>query len=252
MRNRFQHQVIVVTGGSTGIGFSIAKACLAEGATRVYLTGRTQQTLDKAVSELGHKAIGVVADVSLATDMHRLKSEIERHEDSVNVLFANAGIAEHNIVGQTSEEEFDKTFDINVKGVLFSVQTLLPLIVDGASIVLTSSIVSSKGMESLSLYSASKAAVRSFARSWANDFKERKIRVNALSPGFTRTPIMENGLKWDEQQIAEFSEYAKSIVPLGYVADPEDIATAAQFLASEDARYVNGIELVVDGGFSQI
>lgn len=167
-------------------------------------------------------------------------------------MFANAGIAENNGFGETTEIDFSKTFDINVKGVFFTVQTLLPLLKDGASVVLTASIVANKGMENLSLYNASKAAVRSFARSWANDLKGRKIRVNAISPGLTRTAIQENGLKMDETQIAALNDYAKGAVPLGYIAQPDEIATAALFLASSDACYVNGIELTVDGGLSQI
>lgn len=252
MSDRFTNQVAVVTGGSTGIGFAIAKALLASGAKRVYVTGRTTKTLDEAVASLGERAVTVVSNVANLSDLQRLKSEINKRGDRLDVVFANAGIAENNGFGNTTEEAFAKTFDINVKGVFFSVQTLLPLLKDGASLVLTASFVANKGMENLSLYNASKAAVRSFARSWANDLKARKIRVNALSPGFTRTPIMENGLKMDDVQIAALNDYAASVVPLGYMAQPDDIAAAALFLASPDARYINGIELTVDGGFSQI
>lgn len=252
MSKRFTDQVAVVTGGSTGIGLAIAKALLADGAKRVYVTGRTAKTLDEAAATLGERAVTVVSDVSHLSEVQQLKSEIEKRGDRLDIVFANAGIAEHNEFGETAESEFAKTFDINVKGVFFSVQTLLPLLNDGSSIVLTSSIVANKGMENLSLYSASKAAVRSFARSWANDLKARKIRVNALSPGLTRTPIFEHGLKMDEAQIAALNDYAAGAVPLGYVAQPDEIASAALFLASPDARYVNGIELTADGGFSQI
>lgn len=249
---RFTNQVIVVTGGSTGIGFAIARACLAEDAKRVYITGRTRSTLDQAVAELGEKAVARVSDVSRVSDLNVLKTDIEKQGDTVNVLFANAGIAENNYLGETDVEQYNKIFDTNIKGVLFTVQTLLPLLADGASIVLTSSIVANKGMENLSLYNASKAAVRSFARSWANDLRARKIRVNALSPGFTMTPIMKNGLKLDDQQIAAFEDQAKTTVPAGYIAPPEEIAAAGIFLASQESRYVNGIELTVDGGYSQI
>lgn len=252
MPSKFMNQVAVVTGGSTGIGFAIAKALLADGAKRVYITGRTAKSLDKAVTSLGQGAVAVVSDVAKLSDLQKLKSEIERQGDRLDAVFANAGIAENNHFGETVEADFIKTFDINVKGVFFTVQTLLPLLKDGGSVVLTASIVANKGMENLSLYNSSKAAVRSFARSWANDLKGRKIRVNALSPGLTRTPIMENGLKLDEAQIAALNNYAKEVVPLGYMAQPEDIATAALFLASHEARYVNGVELTVDGGFSQI
>lgn len=252
MSYNFTDQVAVVTGGSTGIGFSIAQALLAAGAKRVYITGRSPKTLDSAVTALGPKAIALVSDVSKQEDLEKLKAEIENRGDHLNAIFANAGIAELNTFGETSEAEYFKTFDINVKGVFFTVQTLLPLLKDGSSIVLTASIVANKGMENLSLYSASKAAVRSFARSWANDLRSRKIRVNALSPGLTRTPIMENGLKWDAEKIAEMHEYAKTSVPLGYIAQPDEMATAALFLASDNASYINGIELTTDGGMTQI
>ena len=252
MKRRFDQQVIVVTGGSSGIGLAIARAAINEGARRVYITGRSRETLDSALEMLGERAIALVSDVSRSSDLARLRAEIEKQGYSLDAVFANAGIAASNTLGATSEEQYDELFGINVKGVLLTVQTLLPLMVDGSSLVLTSSIVSGKGMENLSLYSASKAAVRSFARSWANDLKGRGIRVNALSPGFTRTPIMKNGLKWNDEQIAAFDEQAKTLVPLGHVATPESIASAALFLASGDADYVNGVELAVDGGFSQI
>lgn len=248
----FKDQVTVVTGGSTGIGQAIAKALLDAGAARVYITGRTPATLDAAATALGPKAIAVVSDVASSDDLQKLKKEIENRGDQLNAIFANAGIAESNILGETTEAEYFKTFDINVKGLFFTVQTLLPLLGNGGSIVLTASIVANKGMENLSLYSASKAAVRSFARSWANDLRSRKIRVNALSPGLTRTPIMENGLKWDEEKIAAMHEYAQTAVPLGYIAQPEEMASAALFLASDNARYINGVELTADGGMTQI
>lgn len=252
MSNRFSNQVAVITGGSTGIGLAIAKCLLAEDARRVYVTGRTEKTLNKAARTLGERAVPVVSDVAELSDLHRLRDEIEAHGDKLDAVFANAGIAENNHFGETTEDDFGNTFDINVKGVFFTVQTLLPLLEDNGSVVLTGSIAANKGIENLSLYNASKAAVRSFARSWANDLRERKIRVNALSPGFTRTPIMENGLKMDAAQIAELGDYAATAVPLCYIAQPEDIASAALFLASKDACYINGIELTADGGFSQI
>lgn len=252
MSEKFLNKVAIVTGGSTGIGFSIAEALITEGARRVYVTARTAHSLDRAVAELGERAIAVVSDVASFSDLQKLKNAIESQGDQLDAIFANAGICEKNRFGETTEVDFDKTFDINVKGVFFTVQTLLPLLGDGGSVVLTSSICSSNGMEELSLYNASKAAVRSFARTWANDLKGRKIRVNAISPGFTRTPLMENGLKMDESQIDTLKEFTAQTVPLGYMAQPEEIATAALFLASEDARYVNGVELTVDGGYSQV
>lgn len=252
MSNRFTKQVAVVTGGSTGIGYAIAKALLAEGAKRVYVTGRSEQSLGEAVAALGEGAVAVISDVARQSDLEKLRKSIEQRGDQIDVLFANAGIAGNNALGETREADYLNIFDINVKGVFFTVQTLLPLLKDGGSVVLTSSIVNNKGMENLSLYTATKAAVRSFARSWANDLKGRKIRVNAISPGFTQTPILKNGLKMDEQQIAQFKDFAAGVVPAGYVAQPEEIASSALFLASNDARYVNGIDLAVDGGYAQV
>lgn len=246
------NKVAVVTGGSTGIGLDIARGWLAAGGSRVYITGRSRDTLAAAADALGRDAVALVSDVSSLDDLRALAREIEQRGDRIDALFANAGIAETNQFGATGEDDYLRTFDINVKGVFFTVQTLAPLLVDGGSVVLTASICATMGMENLSLYSASKAAVRSFARTWATDLKGRKIRVNAISPGFTRTPIMENGLKWDQAQIDALSEHARAVVPLGYVAQPDEIASSALFLASGAARYVNGIELLVDGGLTQV
>lgn len=252
MSKKFLNKVAVVTGGSTGIGFSIAEALLAEGARRVYITARSAHTLDQAVTALGDRAVAVVSDVASLSDLQKLKTAIESKGDQLDAIFANAGICEKNRIGETTETDFDRMFDINVKGVFFTMQTLLPLLIDSGSIVITSSICSSNGMAELGLYNASKAAVRSFARTWANDLRGRKIRTNAISPGFTRTPLMDNGLKMDESQIESLREFTAQAVPLGYMAQPEEIATAALFLASDDAKYINGIELTVDGGLSQI
>lgn len=252
MSGKFSDQVAVVTGASTGIGFSIAQALITEGAKRVYITGRSAQALEAAAARLGDKAVAVVSDVSRQADLDALKKTIQARDDRLDVVFANAGICEKNPVGETSEAAYYSMFDVNVKGVFFSVQTLLPLMKDASAIVLTASICSSNGMEGLSLYNASKAAVRSFARTWANELKDRKIRANVLSPGFTRTPLMDNGLKMSESDIAALRQHVEQVTPLGYMAQPEEIASAALFLASDDARYVNGVELMVDGGLSQI
>ena len=252
MSNRFTNQVAVVTGGSTGIGYAIAHALLAEGARRVYITGRSERSLAQAAAGLGKGAVAVRSDVAKVTDLDQLRAVVEGHGDRVDMVFANAGIATNNVLGDTDENDYLRMFDVNVKGVFFTVQTLLPLLNDGGCVVLTSSIVNSKGMENLSLYSATKCAVRSFARSWANDLKGRKIRVNAISPGFTETPILKNGLRINDQQVANLKKYAADMVPAGYMAQPEEIAAAALYLASSDARYVNGIDLAVDGGYAQV
>jgi NAD(P)-dependent dehydrogenase (short-subunit alcohol dehydrogenase family) len=252
MSTKFLDHVSVVTGGSTGIGFSIAQALIAEGAKRIYITGRSADTLNEAAAQLGPAAVSVVSDVSSLSDLEKLKDEIDKRGDKLDSIFANAGICEKNEIGNTSEASFDKTFDINVKGVFFTIQTLLPLVKDGASLILTASICANNGMEDLSLYNASKAAVRSFARTWANDLRDRKIRVNALSPGFTFTSLFEIGLKMSAAEIEVLKEHLGGKIPLGYMADPAEIASAAVFLASKDASYVNGIEFTVDGGVSQI
>jgi NAD(P)-dependent dehydrogenase (short-subunit alcohol dehydrogenase family) len=252
MSGKFADQVAVVTGASTGIGFAIAQGLIAEGARRVYITGRSAATLEAAVAKLGDRAVAVISDVARQVDLDELKATIEAHDDQLDSVFANAGICEKNPLGETTEAAYFNMFDINVKGVFFTVQTLMPLLKNGASIVLTASICSSNGMEGLSLYNASKAAVRSFARTWANELKGRKIRANVLSPGFTRTPLMDNGLKMSETDVAALRQHVEQITPLGYMAEPEEIASSALFLASADAKYVNGVELMVDGGLSQI
>ena len=253
MSGIFSGQVVVVTGGSTGIGFSVAKLFLEGGASTVYVTGRNSANLDAAVAKLGKGAIGFVSDVAKLSDLEQLKSRLEADGRKVDILVANAGIAENNDLGETHEALYDRIFDINVKGVFYTVQTLLPVLRgDGGSIVLTGSIVGNKGMERLSAYNASKAAVRSFARSFANDLKGRGIRVNTVSPGVTRTPIMENGLKMDDEKIAGFKAYLKDAAPIGRMADPDEIAEAVLFLASSKASYITGVELSVDGGLAQI
>lgn len=241
-----------MTGASTGIGFSIAEALIEQGARRVYVTGRSAKTLNEAAAKLGDAAVAVVSDASSLSDIENLRDEIAARGDTLDSVFANAGNCEKNELGNTSEAEFDKTFDINVKGVFFTVQTLLPIVKDGASIVLTASICASNGMEGLSLYNASKAAVRSFARTWANDLRGRKIRVNALSPGFTYTSLFENGLKMSPSEIDSLKEHLGGQIPLGRMGDPSEIASSALFLASPDASYINGFELTVDGGVAQV
>lgn len=248
----FHGKTVLVTGGSTGIGYASARSFLQRGAKRVYITGRDEAKLKQAAQQLGDNVRAVVADAADLSQIAHLKERIEADDHQLDVIVANAGVAHYNALGTTGEAEYAAIFDVNVKGVFFTIQTLLPLMKDGGNIVLNASVASAKGMPNLSLYSASKAAVRSFARSWANDLKGRKIRVNSVSPGVTRTPIMENGLKMSDDQIAQFAGVLEQISPIARMAQPDEIATAILFLASNAASYVNGIELAVDGGFTQI
>ncbi|MFZ6751004.1 SDR family oxidoreductase [Undibacterium sp. Ren11W] len=248
----FSNQTILVTGASSGIGLASAQAYLDKNAKRVYIVGRNAQKLELAQAQLGERAIALVADVGNLAQLEQMARKIRHNGDTLDVLFANAGIAENNLIGSTTEAAFDAIFDTNVKGVFFTVQSLLPLMKLGGNIVLNASVAAHKGMQNLSLYSASKAAVRSFARTWCNDLKAQKIRVNTISPGVTLTPILQTGLKMTEQQIADFSRYLQDVVPLGRMADPTEIAAAVLFLSSSAASFVNGVELSVDGGMTQI
>lgn len=250
--NDFSNKTILVTGASSGIGFASALAFIEHGAKRVYLVGRNAEKLQHAQAQLGERAVSVIADVGNSAQLAQLAGVIRANDDRLDVLFANAGIAENNLLGSTTEADFDAIFNTNVKGVFFTVQALLPLMKDHASIVLNASVAANKGMQNLSVYSASKAAVRSFARSWCNDLRARKIRVNTISPGVTSTPILQHGLKMTEQQIADLAQYLQAAVPTGRMAEPKEIANAVLFLSSAAASFVNGIELCVDGGFTQI
>jgi len=248
---RFTGQTVLITGGSTGIGLSAAARFVSEGA-KVVITGRTQASLDQAAAQLGPNVRIIRSDVASASDRAALAAILAKDGVTLDALVANAGIAEYNRFDETTEAEFDKIFNINVKGLYFGVQSLLPQLKDGASVILIASVVSNKGMPDLSLYNASKAAVRSFARSMANDLKSRKIRVNAISPGVTVTPIMQHGLKLSQADIAAFEAVVAQSAPAGRMAHPDEIAAAIAFLASADASYVNGVELAVDGGFAQV
>jgi NAD(P)-dependent dehydrogenase (short-subunit alcohol dehydrogenase family) len=250
MTKKLEGKVAVITGGSSGIGLATAQRFAAEGA-KVVITGRRQPELDAAVKEIGGDAIGVRGDVSNLADLDRLYATVKEKHGRVDVLFANAGGGEFAPLGQITEEHFDKAFDGNVKGLLFSVQKALPLMPDGASIILNASIVSIKGMESFSVYSATKAAVRSFARTWTADLKARKIRVNAISPGPIETPAMDN-LGETPEKTREFKAGMAAAVPLGRLGQPDEIAKVAVFLASDDASFVTGVELFVDGGMAQV
>ena len=252
MTSTFENRIALVTGAASGIGLATARALLAAGARRVYLVGRNADRLAGAAYALGERAVALQADVSVLGDLERLRDSIAERGDQLDLLFANAGVAMNNQFGATGEALFDATFDTNVRGVFFTVQTLLPVLKDGSSIVLNASVAGIKGMPNLSVYSASKAAVRSFARTWAVDLKPRAIRVNTISPGVTRTPILSTGLGMDAAAIAGTEAFLAVTAPSGRMAEAAEIAGAVLFLASSAASYVNGIELCVDGGLAQI
>jgi NAD(P)-dependent dehydrogenase (short-subunit alcohol dehydrogenase family) len=247
---KFDGKVALVTGGNSGIGLATAKRLAAEGAT-VYITGRRKAQLDAAVKEIGPKAIGVVGDVSKLADLDRLFDEIKSKSKKLDVIFANAGGGEFLPLAQATEAHFDKWFGINVKGLLFTVQKGLPLMPDGAAIIFNGSVAGSKGMATFGVYCATKAAVRSLARTWAAELKDRKIRVNVVSPGPIKTPAIKELTGSQEQADAMFAEMTKGI-PLGRAGEADEIAKVVSFLASDDASYVNGIELFVDGGMIQV
>jgi NAD(P)-dependent dehydrogenase (short-subunit alcohol dehydrogenase family) len=250
MSGKLESKVAVVTGGNSGIGLATAKRFVAEGAY-LFITGRRQPELDAAVREIGENVTGIQGDVAKFADLDRLYAAVKAKKGRIDILFANAGAAELAPLGEITEEHFDKIFDTNVKGVLFSVQKALPLMVDGGSIILNASIVGSTGNPALSVYSATKAAVRSFARTWILDLKERKIRVNAISPGPINTPGL-NGLAQTEGVGEQLKASLIASVPLGRFGTPDEIARAAVFLASDDSSFVTGTELFVDGGAAQI
>jgi len=243
-------KVALVTGGNSGIGLATAREFVAEGAY-VFITGRREAELAAAAQEIGRSVTTVRADVSNSSDLDRMVSQIRSEKGKLDVLFANAGIAKYAPLGQISEELFDSIFDINVKGVLFTVQKCLPLIPDGGSIILNASIVGSKGLAANSVYSATKAAIRSFARTWTTDLKDRHIRVNAVSPGPIETPGLSKLLA--SSDVGEQRRQALSnSVPLGRLGTADEIAKAVVFLASDDSSFVTGTELFVDGGSAQV
>ncbi|HEY9663402.1 MAG TPA: glucose 1-dehydrogenase [Allocoleopsis sp.] len=248
--NKLEGKVALVTGGNSGIGLATAKQFIAEGAY-VFITGRRQAELDAAVNAIGENIRGVQSDVSNLADLDQLFATIQQEQGHLDVVFANAGVGEIAPLGSITEEHFDKIFNINVKGLLFTVQKALPLLPEGASIILNASINSMKGVPAFSVYGATKAAVRSFARSWTLDLKERKIRVNAISPGVVPTPGYDL-LGLNDEQLQEFVDSQAVTIPLGRVGTPDEIAKAVVFLASDDSSFVNGIELFVDGGMAQI
>ena len=247
---KLQGKTALITGGNSGIGLATARRFADEGA-HVFITGRRQNELDAAVRQIGKQATGVQGDVSNLADLDRLYATVKRDKGRIDIVFANAGGGSLAPLDAISEEQFDKTFSSNVKGLLFTVQKALPLLVDGGSIILNASIAASKGMPGFSVYSATKAAVRSFARSWTVDLKARKIRVNAISPGPIDTPGVDS-LGLTAAQLAQFKTDIVSAVPMGRMGRADEIASAALFLASDDSSYVTGTELFVDGGMAQI
>jgi NAD(P)-dependent dehydrogenase (short-subunit alcohol dehydrogenase family) len=251
MARRLAGKIAVITGGTTGIGLATARRFAGEGA-RVFITGRRQGELDDAVRAIGPSATGIQADVSKMSDLNRLYERVKADAGRIDVLFANAGGGTMLPLGSITEEQFDDTFGRNVKGVVFTVQKALPLLVDGGSIILTGSTASIVGTAAFSVYGASKAAIRSFARHWTLDLKARKIRVNVLSPGPTKTPGLV-GLAGDDAQAQQglLDQFAAGL-PLGRVAEPDEIAGAALFLASDDSSFVAGVELFADGGEAQV
>jgi len=243
-------KIALITGGSSGIGLATAQRFVAEGAY-VFITGRRQDVLDEAVKIIGQNVMAVRADAANLEDLDRLYATIQSEKGHLDILFANAGAATLSPLGSITEESFDTIFGTNVKGVLFTVQKALPLLGEGASIVLNASAASIKGTPAFSVYSATKAAVRSFARNWTLDLKGRGIRVNAISPGTVPTPGY-NTLGLTQEQLQGFAASLMAAIPLGRVGTPDEIAKVVVFLACDDSSFVNGIELFVDGGSAQI
>jgi NAD(P)-dependent dehydrogenase (short-subunit alcohol dehydrogenase family) len=245
MTKKLEGKIAVVTGATDGMALAAAKRFVEEGAY-VFITGRRQDKLDAAVKAIGSNVTGVQGDAANLADLDRLYETVKREKGRIDVLYASAGLGEFNVpLGSITEANFDNTFNLNVRGTLFTVQKALPLLVAGASILMTGSIASSKGFEAFSVYNASKAALRSFARTWTVDLKARRIRVNVLSPGTIDTAIFEGAPQAVKDGFV-------SLIPLGRIGQPEDIAKAALFLASDDSSFITGIELFVDGGAAQI
>jgi NAD(P)-dependent dehydrogenase (short-subunit alcohol dehydrogenase family) len=254
---RLEGKVAVITGGSSGIGLATAQRFVSGDAAYVFITGRRQSQLDQAVKQIGknnnnNNVTGVQRDVSNLADLDRLYATVKEQKGHIDILFANAGFDEFAPLGAITESHFDKIFSVNVKGLLFTVQKALPLFQDGGgSIILTASAGGSKGIEGYNVYHATKAAIRSFARTWTVDLKHRKIRVNAISPGPIKTPLIDT-LVQSEEQAERLKASVVGTIPLGRMGNPDEVAKAASFLASDDSSYVTGIELFVDGGVGQI
>jgi len=250
MADKFAGKSVVITGGSTGIGLATAKRFVQEGMDHVFITGRRKDALERAVAEIGKGVTAVHGDVTSLSDLDRLYDEVRKRNRKIDVIFANAGIAQLAPFSSVDEKFYDLHFDANVKGIFFTVQKALPFINDGGSVILTGSIADVKGFSAISVYSATKAAMRSFARTWTNELKDRRIRVNTISPGHIDTPIFNTWQQGDA--LTKMKEDLSRTVPLGRLGDPDEIAKAVSFLASREASYVAGIELYVDGGVAQI
>jgi NAD(P)-dependent dehydrogenase (short-subunit alcohol dehydrogenase family) len=243
-------KVAVITGGSSGIGMAAAKRFVEEGAY-VFITGRRQVELDQAKAEIGRNVTAVQGDVANLADLDRLYETVKAEKGVVDIVFANAGFVEHAEIGSITEAHYDKTMDINVKGVLFTVQKALPLMTRGGSIIATASIAGVKGLRAHGVYAATKAAVRALVRTWAQELKGTGVRVNTLSPGATDTPIIDGQFDSPEKADAARSVFAEA-TPLGRIGRPEELAAAALFLASDESSYITGIDLQVDGGLAQV
>ena len=251
MSKRLAGKVAIITGGSSGIGLATAKLFVKEGAY-VFITGRRKSELEHAVQEIGSNVTSIQSDVSSLAEIDGMYALVKEKQGKLDIVFANAGTGEFASLDQITEHHFDKQFDVNVKGLLFTVQKALPLLQPGGSIVLNASIVASQGNPAFSVYSATKAAVRSFARTWCVDLKDRKIRVNAISPGIVPTPGYNISLGMTHEQVDQYVQSSRSSIPSGRPGTTDEIAKAVLFLASDESSYVNGIELFVDGGLAQV
>jgi NAD(P)-dependent dehydrogenase (short-subunit alcohol dehydrogenase family) len=250
MPGKLEARIALVTGGSSGIGLAVAQRFAREGAF-VFVTGRRKNELEKAAKLIGPESAAIQADVSNLADLDKVYQEIKQRKGRLDVLVANAGGGTFAPLGAISEEHFDQTFGTNMKGTLFTVQKALPMLSDGAAIIMTGSTAGSEGIAAFGVYAATKAAIRSFARTWATDLKERRIRVNVISPGPIETPGLAGLASDDDTRRGMYAAFAAQI-PLGRLGQPDEVAKVASFLASEDASFVNGIELFVDGGAAQV
>ena len=244
MTNKLEGKTAVITGGAEGIGLATAKLFVQEGAY-VFITGRRQKELDAAVKEIGGNVSGIQGDIAQLADLDRLYQTVSKVKGRIDIVFANAGVGEVVPIGEVTAKHFDKLFNINVRGTLFTVQKALPLLKDGSSIILNGSVASVKGTAGFGVYGASKAAIRSFVRTWTTDLKERRIRSNVVSPGPINTPLLN---RQSPKMIARIA----STIPMGRLGEPEEVAKVALFLASDDSSFVTGIELFVDGGRAQV